>query len=423
MPSSSISLRSVARIAGVARAMKRLWAAMTWSGPRHDSLFLLFIGWPAMCLYYDDFLVYVFPLAFFIKNPHEQDADKRLEQAQDTLSWIESLVNYRDGLSNNGLLVLVVLWYSLNLFYPTRIILLVIGTLCIAGASPWMCNRWPVILLRSFWVVLHGTRRENQDDDTLSLTQRVEEFQKHHMQSNTAIANFEFALYENQRSWPLAGWKPQTFTFIDRAVWTDTAKKPTLSKNLFELPETINAGEKTWVWIWIDDDWSLDQRVIADELGWQYGTPFWSLFDLTPKGWLSTRRRRWIRTASLRSSPGQPIALTSPTSLRTRSPSSSVRSVPFNIQSLTPTPQNPASTSLQLPLSPISPSANVSDKKIVSMASSTCLHPQNMSTVSLELSTQPNASTVTIRKSGKRESSTSWRRIVVGKHRDHSNNN
>lgn len=59
--------------------------------------------------------------------------------------------------------------------------------------------------------------------------------------------------------------------------------------------------KKTWTWQWMDPEWRLedDEQGKRDELGWEYGTMVWTMFDRVNKGWLSTRRRRWIRRATI----------------------------------------------------------------------------------------------------------------------------
>lgn len=57
--------------------------------------------------------------------------------------------------------------------------------------------------------------------------------------------------------------------------------------------------KKSWTWVWIDAEWRLDLEGDVDELGWEYGTITWTMFGRQPKGWLSTRRRRWVRRAKV----------------------------------------------------------------------------------------------------------------------------
>ena len=162
----------------------------------------------------------------------------------------------------------------------------------------------------------------------------------------------------------MTGWRAATIPFLDRAPWTDPAKKSLVPKTEFQLPETIQTQSGAWTWTWTDREWRLASKTETDALGWTYGTLLWSLFDRHPKGWMSTRYRRWARTAALTNGvPTSPTAMmrnnnlvTSPTALRTPPP-------PPRID--TASPRNQQLSSMASPPSP-NPSLMSRGKKLTS---------------------------------------------------------
>ncbi|KAI9494304.1 hypothetical protein BDB00DRAFT_320045 [Zychaea mexicana] len=130
----------------------------------------------------------------------------------------------------------------------TQQVALAAGTLALVWQAPWIRvarQILPTSFLQSLFmgVFIGPLESQHGTEDALvrrrSLTQRVEDFQREKMQFNATTSVFEFVIYENQRSWPLTGWRAATLPFIDRAPWTDPAKKPLAPKTEFQLPETI----------------------------------------------------------------------------------------------------------------------------------------------------------------------------------------
>lgn len=199
----------------------------------------------------------------------------------------------------------------------------------------------------------------------------------------------------------MSGWKTQTFPIIDRATWTDSTSKPVRPRSQFELPETIHAGTRTWTWQWAEKEWRLANpaNIQGDELGWMYGTPFWSVFGAEHKGWISTRRRRWARKAVLSCMPppsraslrdSLPTPVSAPAS--TSSQQQQQRSLSINTTpSQTSTPTSP----------PVSPTP--SKKGGINLSSLTL----DSFTSSSNLKRSQTQSTTT-----RRESGTSWKSIV-----------
>lgn len=97
---------------------------------------------------------------------------------------------------------------------------------------------------------------------------------------------------------------------MERAPWSDDANESVPNKANFALPDAMQATvvdhsrhdveyKKTWSWRWLDSEWQLNFDGNVDELGWEYGTIVWTMFDRYPKGFMSVRRRRWSRNAEL----------------------------------------------------------------------------------------------------------------------------
>ncbi|KAI7855692.1 integral peroxisomal membrane peroxin-domain-containing protein [Circinella umbellata] len=206
-----------------------------------------------------------------------------------------------------------IFWVAGHQVADTRHIFLIIGTVGITWQSPWVIQlrqnpRYPVI--RSVITALFfGPLQQIQENNIMV---RAVTYQNQFAEADKRAADdasFTFVLYENQRAWPLGQWESKTLP-VERAPWTDDANEPVPAKNTFVLPKpvdrTINdpsrpstAYHKTWCWSWLDPEWRLDFSTRqVDELGWEYGTMAWTLFDRQPKkGWMSTRRRRWTRRA------------------------------------------------------------------------------------------------------------------------------
>ncbi|KAF7723172.1 peroxisome- protein [Apophysomyces ossiformis] len=202
-----------------------------------------------------------------------------------------------------------IFWISAHQIVETHLIMLVIGTLGITWWSPYMT------LLRKYFqrTLLHsilttvfiGPVRLGQRGPLL---QWAEEYRQKAVQGHSQHDTFAFVLYENQRLTPFGQWDaPLSF---DRAPWSDEASETIQPKSRFTLPAPLEivvsdpqrhdyGWKRIWTWIWVDHDWRLDLDSDVDDLGWEYGTASWDLFDGKPKGWMSTRRRRWIRLAKL----------------------------------------------------------------------------------------------------------------------------
>lgn len=213
----------------------------------------------------------------------------------------------------------------------------------------------------------------------------------------------------------MSGWKTQTFPIIDRATWTDSTSKPVRPKSQFELPETIHAGRHTWTWQWAEQEWRLANPAHgqSDELGWMYGTPFWSVFGAEHKGWISTRRRRWARKAVLSCMP-PPSRASSRDSLPT--PPQSAPASTTTAAGAQQKQQQQRSLSIittpsqtQTPTSP--PVSPTPSKKGGINLSSLTLDSFTSSTNLKRSQTQAAAATAAAA-SNRRESGTSWKSIV-----------
>ncbi|KAG2220420.1 hypothetical protein INT45_000645 [Circinella minor] len=292
---------------------------------------------------------------------HKQE-EIRLQQALETLRGVElmeKLWQYKDR--RQSLLIFIYIyisWVIIHQRFTTQQVASVVGTVFLIWQSPWMKivrRVLPTTFLHSLFMgifigPLESSSLSSASSDTLStqssilskedrlarrrsMTQRVEDFQRDKMQHHASTSVFEFVMYENQRSWPLTGWRAATIPFLDRAPWTDPAKKSLVPKTEFQLPETIQTQSGAWTWTWTDREWRLASKTETDALGWTYGTLLWSVFDRHPKGWMSTRYRRWARTAALTNgAPTSPTVImrnhmdyngnlvTSPTTLRSPPP-------------------------------------------------------------------------------------------------------
>ncbi|EJS43720.1 pex31p [Saccharomyces arboricola H-6] len=121
---------------------------------------------------------------------------------------------------------------------------------------------------------------------------------------------FKVALFENQRRWLGIGWT-STMLSYERASWTDEFMNTSPSLEMFTLPEK----QSGMTWEWNDKDWMLDLtndgaiqlstsatktkvKPGADE-GFIYYDNTWNNPSSTDAYKKYTRRRRWIRTATV----------------------------------------------------------------------------------------------------------------------------
>lgn len=213
--SSSISIRCLARVAGIPRLCKKVWGAATWqTSKRHHTLFLLF-GWPVFCYGFQ----YAFPLLLLYASYHKQQpisvasskkeddaaaADERLERALETLNFIDRLERTWDINCHWQMMTLMVsAWIGLITVFQPWQVMWVVGTVFVLANNPLLTAIWkgcmPTVFLHSLWLALvHKQTSEESDRSNVSLTQHVEDFQRKHMQANTPSCEFEFVLYENQ---------------------------------------------------------------------------------------------------------------------------------------------------------------------------------------------------------------------------------
>lgn len=212
--SSSVSIRCLARIAGIPRLCKKVWGAATWqTSQRHHTLFLLFI-WPVFCYGFH----YVFPLLILYATYHKQQAiplatskkkdddaaiDERLERALETLNFIDRLERAWDIHCHWQMMTLVVsAWIGLITVFQPWQVMWIVGTVFVLVNNPLVTAIWkgcmPTLFLHSLWLALVHKESSEKSDRKVSLTQHVEDFQRKHMQANTPSCEFEFVLYENQ---------------------------------------------------------------------------------------------------------------------------------------------------------------------------------------------------------------------------------
>ena len=128
--------------------------------------------------------------------------------------------------------------------------------------------------------------------------------------NTTKTVLFKVALFENQRRWLGIGWT-STMLSYERASWTDEFLNTSPSPEVFTLPEE----QSGMAWEWHDKDWMLDltnDGIIqlpasaaktkvkpgADE-GFIYYDNTWNNPSATDTYKKYTRRRRWIRTATV----------------------------------------------------------------------------------------------------------------------------
>lgn len=342
----AVSLRCLSRIVAVPRLVKNVWAICTWTSPNQLHSYLAVTAWSLVCLWPRIALVYAAPLLPILgtvyysqqqqQRREEGNEQERLQRVLETLDFIDYIEkafsrHFRQDARRTFIILVYVYfgWVTAHQVLSTTLIALILGLAILTWNHPISCAARTVVPVSFIQSLLLGifigpleTSVEDALDRKISLLQRVENFQRSIMQRGSIQqAEFEFIIYENQvylqerdslllplvctnaafsqRSWPFAGWRTATFPF-ERSPWADASKKAVLPKSQFTLPETIQtASLATWTWAWVDSEWRLELNDKTDELGWTYGTVFWSVFDRKDKGWLSTRRRRWIRRAVL----------------------------------------------------------------------------------------------------------------------------
>ncbi|CDH56893.1 predicted protein [Lichtheimia corymbifera JMRC:FSU:9682] len=366
----------------------------TWEQPQNAVLALAF--WCLLCLHFWTVLIYIVPLLPLLWTMQrwptptaEEDKDSKrnsslYQQQHIDISVIDCVVALENMIrtsveslqwekhpnkTKKMFLVLVyayVCWVTAHQLVDTCHIVMVTGILMLTWQSPWMIKaresaRYPLSILTAIFL---GSVQTNSD--TCSLAHHVLTHQDKVMRRATNNPDFVFVLVENQRY--LGQWQTPSLPF-DFPPWTDEAGFSVQPKSTFTLPssvvQTVAADaeyKKTWTWQWMDPEWRLedDEQGKRDELGWEYGTMVWTMFDRVNKGWLSTRRRRWIRRATIEyrvevtnsklsstSSPSSPR----PTSIITTLESADTNHVTVNNNSNNH--QRPPSTSINHASSPI----------------------------------------------------------------------
>ncbi|KAI9268863.1 integral peroxisomal membrane peroxin-domain-containing protein [Phascolomyces articulosus] len=421
-----ISLRCLARIVPLPKIVKHVILAATWRTSSVQDSFYLLATWWIICWQFYFVSVYIFPLILIALLHYmsgfreDKDEEKRLQQALETLRGIESMEQlWKPKDRRQSLIIFIYLyisWVIIHQRFTTQQTALVVGTLALLWSSPFMKivrQVLPTAFLHSLFMGIFIGPLESSSTTTTattsrssplskeerlarrrSMTQRVEDFQRDKMQHHATTSVFEFVIYENQRSWPLTGWRAATIPFLDRAPWTDPAKKPLAPKSEFQLPETIQTKLGAWQWTWTDAEWRLTPKTETDALGWTYGTLLWSLFDGHSKGWMSTRYRRWARTATLTNASATTAShstimrnntiVTSPTVLR-----------PPHIDTASPQ----LSSSITSPASP-NPSLMSRGRKLTSSVrfSTTTVNEQDNESIHSNTTANTNSSTTTFKK-------------------------
>ncbi|ORY99150.1 integral peroxisomal membrane peroxin-domain-containing protein [Syncephalastrum racemosum] len=313
--------------------LKRTRHGATWKGPFQDSLLVL-AAWWMLCLQFWAFLIYIVPLIPLMwaastwptQSDHEksspslvkpsahkrrqqvqelvQSLDSQLQRAMDCLEWSKDPASTRVLFA--GLVYFYIFWVTAHQIVSTRHIMLVLGTLLLLWQSP-VCvhlrDRIQFSLLQSAVLAIFFGQR----DHAMSLQYRALHYQAQRLLGEIKATDFVFVLFENQRSWPLGQWA-SPFP-MERAPWCDEANETTTSKTEFTLPKDVEIVmpdetrpgveyRKSWKWSWVDEEWQLNDTQ-ANKDGWEYGSLVWTTFDAHPKGYLSTRRRRWQRRATI----------------------------------------------------------------------------------------------------------------------------
>ncbi|KAI9312499.1 integral peroxisomal membrane peroxin-domain-containing protein [Dichotomocladium elegans] len=302
----------------------------TWQDP--NSALVAVIIWNTSCLFFWTIVIYALPAVPLLwaartwPKPDGNDKEKMplanssnndassLETVLDWLVTMEAAIqtildafcwSKHPARSRRNFILLMyfyVVWVTAHQIIDTRYILAVVGTLLLTWQSPWLCQlrdsaRYPISIFTAMFL------GPLQELNVSSLMQRALAYQESVMNNVAGETHFTFVLVENQRS--LGQWQSTNLPF-DRAPWTDESNQPVPSKTMFELPALCvqpvakeEDRKASWTWKWIDSEWRLELNSKTDELGWEYGSVMWTMFDRTPKGAISTRRRRWIRRATL----------------------------------------------------------------------------------------------------------------------------
>ncbi|KAI8150005.1 integral peroxisomal membrane peroxin-domain-containing protein [Fennellomyces sp. T-0311] len=316
------------------KLVKHVKNCMSWQEPSQSVIAIA--TWWFLCLNFWLIVIYLLPLlpvlwvarswsSEDIKEQPKQESkahstvlvtltttiDQKLAQAIEYLQWS------KDPLRTRRMFIVLVyayiFWVTAHQIMDTRHVALISGTVALAWRSPW----FGALLVKSRYQVLRSVIStlllgSLQDPHQSSVILRAVAYQTEFADADKRMsedASFTFALYENQRSWPLGQWEAKTLP-IERATWTDDTNEPVPPKNAFKLPSPIErtisdpnrpwtSYNKSWTWTWIDQEWRLDFSGQVDELAWEYGTMAWTMFDRQPKGFMSTRRRRWIRRARI----------------------------------------------------------------------------------------------------------------------------
>ncbi|KAI9268865.1 integral peroxisomal membrane peroxin-domain-containing protein [Phascolomyces articulosus] len=412
-------------VQGLQKIINNVKRSLTWENPR-ESLTVMATWW-IVCLHFWLIVIYLVPLLPLIwaartwstetqqahknlDNPTQQQKTHASPFVQYTLvmeqklfKWAEYLQWSKDPLRTRRTFIILVytyiFWVTGHQLVDTRHIVLIVGSLGIAWQSPWVRRlranpRYPVIrsIITTFFL---GPLQQLQENNIMM---RAVTYQTEFAEADKRVAedaSFTFVLYENQRAWPFGQWESKTLP-VERTPWTDDANEPVPAKNAFTLPKpverTINdlsrpftAYHKTWNWTWIDTEWHLDfETAQVDELGWEYGTMAWTLFDRQPKkGWMSTRRRRWIRRARVEyhvevKAVSSLSSLTPITTATTSTTSSVTTNSNNNNSSLPPLPTSPLPTSTSIP----NPSRNATPISTTPISSATASSPPQSPTQS-----------------------------------------
>lgn len=114
---------------------------------------------------------------------------------------------------------------------------------------------------------------------------------------------YTFELYENQRHWLGIGWTANLLP-EERAAWTDSLLNEAASIDTFKLPDASGTGMS---WAWVDSQWMLDvagdgsvlESAPDDNEGFVYYNSLWSSPSPISGILKYTRRRKWLRRATL----------------------------------------------------------------------------------------------------------------------------
>lgn len=259
--------QALIRLGPLIHAIRQAEEIVSWRRSWYGSWVML-AGWWAVCLGARTSLLGLLVGGWLLYRRKPEGlgvgTEESVQKTVDELLVIERLIPSPPNVMMNSRAAafLAVIWLSVSLLVPSRILIGIVGTIFLSLRAPWfnyLCHTvWRSAFVRwtlySIWARITGVPLPSHRV-TVSIAQ----------EATPTPDRFLFTIYENQRWWMALDWTAALLP-AERPSWSSAppASLPVSPPAAFALPEG---------WSWEEPEWSVVVKANQDEEAERVGRP------------------------------------------------------------------------------------------------------------------------------------------------------